>query len=120
MKPYFGLGVNSAFEDVMVLDQCLNSTRDNVPDAIRLYSEKRAKEAEALVSMSRKLDGGFVTFVLPLIIDSILSRMMPKIFGPNTISLLQNENLTFTQVRRRKRLDRVLQVSLDVKVLAYL
>ena len=55
---------------------------------------------------------GFFTFILPLIIDSILNRAFPFVFGPNTISLLQNEKLSFTRVLRKKRLDRLLQFAL--------
>lgn len=113
------MGVNSAFEDVMVLNDCLNDTKDNVTTALKLFSARRGKEAEALVSISRRLDGGFLTFVLPLILDKILSEKLPRIFAPNTITLLQNENLLFTQVRNRKRLDRVMQVALLGVVLSY-
>jgi len=32
---------------------------------------------------------GFLTFVLPLILDGIFHKAFPKVFGPNTIASLQ-------------------------------
>ena len=109
VKPYFGQGVNSCFEDVRVLDQALEKAGDNIPNALQIYSNTRARDTKALVQISRRLDGGFLTFVLPLIIDSIFNKICPQVFGRNTISMLQNENMTFSQVQWRKRFDRVLQ-----------
>ena len=67
------------------------------------------------LSMSAKLvcmiglDGGVFTFILPLIIDSLFHRFLPKIFSPNIITLIQNENLKYTTIRRMKRFDRIKQ-----------
>lgn len=109
VKPYFGQGVNSCFEDVRVLDKALEKAGDDVGNALQIYSKSRAADSKALVEISKRLDGGFLTFVLPLIIDSIFNKACPQLFGVNTISMLQNENLSFSQVQWRKRLDRVLQ-----------
>ena len=114
VKPYFGMGVNSAFEDVYYLDMALNKTNNDIPQAIKLYSKQRSHHAKALVEISRKLDGGFFVFVLPLIVDSILNRLLPWMFNPNTITCLQNDNWSFSEVQRRKRMDRIKQVGLGV------
>ena len=53
---------------------------------------------------------GFLTFVLPIILDSLFHSIAPKLFGPNTIAALQQDG-TFLQVRRRKRKDRLLQLA---------
>lgn len=111
VKPFFGLGVNSAFEDILVLKQSLDKTNDSIPKALQVYSKERAKEAKTMVEISKKLDGGFFQFVFPLIVDSIFHRIAPIVFKPNIISLIQNENLSYTQVRTRKRLDRVMQLA---------
>lgn len=117
VKPYFGLGVNTAFEDVAALDTALEEKGDNVEEAIELFSNRRAPEARTLVQISRKLDGGFLTFILPLIVDSILHKLLPQVFSPNTLASLQNENRTFTEIRNRKRMDRVMQVTTGLLVL---
>ena len=65
------------------------------------YSALRSSDTEAIVKMSERLDGGFFSFILPLIIDSILNKLAPSIFSPNTIRSLQNPEKTFSQVKRR-------------------
>ena len=116
VKPYFGLGVNSAFEDVAALDVALDKHGDDLELALAEYSGARAKEAKAMVQMSQRLDGpGIQTllfFVLPLIVDNVLHKSLPWLFSPNTLSSLQNEKRTFTDIRLRKRIDRIMQFSL--------
>lgn len=112
VKPYFGLGVNTAFEDVLALNNALEENADRLEEALSDFSKARGVEARNMVQISHRLDGGFLTFVLPLIIDNILHKAFPRVFSPNTLSSLQNEKVTFTQVRRRKRLDRFLQFTL--------
>eukprot|EP00597_Dinobryon_sp_UTEXLB2267_P018996 CAMPEP_0201111828 /NCGR_PEP_ID=MMETSP0812-20130820/76548_1 /ASSEMBLY_ACC=CAM_ASM_000668 /TAXON_ID=98059 /ORGANISM="Dinobryon sp., Strain UTEXLB2267" /LENGTH=478 /DNA_ID=CAMNT_0047374993 /DNA_START=108 /DNA_END=1540 /DNA_ORIENTATION=- len=109
VKPFFGLGVNSAFEDVAALGLALNRTNGLLAPALAEYSLLRAKEARALVQLSRVFDGSLVRFVLPLIVDSFCHRMLPSVFSPPTISLMQNEKFTYTMVQRRKAWERVLQ-----------
>ena len=113
VKPYFGLGVNSAFEDVTLLEECLDAAAgESWTTALAEFSERRAEDAEALVRISRGFDGGFLTFVLPLILDGIFHRAFPKVFMPNTIQMLQKEDWTFSRVARRKRAERVAQVGI--------
>ena len=109
VKPYFGQGVNSAFEDVIVLNKALENSNDDIGKAVALYSKMRAKDAEALVHMSKRLDGGFFVFILPLILDSLFNRALPFLFSTNTISFLQNEKVRFRDIRLKKRIDRVMQ-----------
>ena len=115
VKPYFGLGANSALEDVKVLEEAIDSTK-TMTEAVHEFSKRRASESKALVKISRELDRpgklGFVTFVLPLILDGIFHGAFPKIFSPNTISMLQKDEITFRDVQRIKRADRIGQVAL--------
>jgi hypothetical protein len=115
VKPYFGLGANSALEDVKFLADIISST-DSLSDAVHEYSRQRAAEAKALVRISRELDRpgaiGFVTFILPIILDSIFNGLAPNLFAPNIISMLQRPQYTFQEVARRKRLDRLAQVGI--------
>ena len=115
VKPYFGLGANSALQDVSILADCLDET-NSIAQAVHLYSRKQAPQAKQLVRLSRDLDRpgklGFITFVLPLILDSIFGKRFPKLFQPNVISMLQKEDWSFSRVARRKRWDRLVQVSM--------
>ena len=128
VKPYFGLGVNSAFEDVCVLDACLDEIAEiaagdatgdiSWTSALPLFSARRAADAKALVDISRGFDGGFLTFVLPLILDGVFHKALPNVFMPNTIQMLQKEDWTFSRVARRKRAERVAQVAILSTLLA--
>ena len=115
VKPYFGLGVNTAFEDIAALEQSL-VLKGSRQDALAHYSHLRGKEAMVIVQMSESFDrpglAGFLSFVLPLILDSIFNSAMPWLFKPNILTMLQLPDMTPSQVMRRKRLDRVMQVAL--------
>eukprot|EP01036_Dinobryon_divergens_P034822 gene34822-45048_t len=56
VKPFFGLGVNSAFEDIAVLDQAFDDADNNREKAFQLYTKARAEDTKALVEISSKLD----------------------------------------------------------------
>ncbi len=46
VKPYFGQGANSALEDVVVLDKCLDACGDDDPAAVaEAFTAARAEEA---------------------------------------------------------------------------
>jgi kynurenine 3-monooxygenase len=113
VKPYFGLGANSALEDVKLFGNYLSS-HEKISDAIQLFSRHRAPESKTLVRISRDLDRpgklGFIMFILPIILDSIFHKLAPRLFRPNVITMLQREAFTFQGLARRKRLDRMLQV----------
>jgi NADH dehydrogenase FAD-containing subunit len=68
-----------------------------------------------LVTISRELDRpgklGAITFIIPIILDAIFSKIAPKVFAPNIITMLQKDDMTFQQVARRKRIDRLLQIA---------
>mmetsp|Transcript_10577 Transcript_10577/g.13760 ORF Transcript_10577/g.13760 Transcript_10577/m.13760 type:complete len:600 (+) Transcript_10577:26-1825(+) len=115
VKPYFGLGANSALEDISVLGDVLSMSQGNISDGkvVQEFSRLRAKEAKSLVEISRNLDRpgklGVLTFIFPLIVDSIFNKLAPSIFAPNIFGMLQNDALTFESIQRRKRIDRVSQ-----------
>ncbi|CAE7660190.1 kmo [Symbiodinium sp. CCMP2592] len=117
VKPFFGLGLNSGFEDISVLDECLEEAGCDPHEALQLYSRRRAPEAKCLVECQRRFDQPTdlrfaLAFVLPLVLDSIFSKALPAIFGPSILALFQDGELSFTAARRRKRRDRALQVLL--------
>mmetsp|Transcript_47786 Transcript_47786/g.153949 ORF Transcript_47786/g.153949 Transcript_47786/m.153949 type:complete len:324 (+) Transcript_47786:707-1678(+) len=116
VKPYFGLGVNSAFEDVVVLGRCLDETGGRLDKALPLFSTKRAEEARALVesqyTLDQPADYRFVAkFLLPIILDNVFNKALPQVFSPNLIVMLQDEAYTFQEVRQKKALDRTLQAA---------
>eukprot|EP00980_Cylindrotheca_fusiformis_P030035 scaffold24233_cov117-Cylindrotheca_fusiformis.AAC.2 len=121
VKPYYGLGANSAMEDVCVLsdalDECQAASDQSdsaIPRAVKLFSKRRSGDSEALVTISRNMDRPgrmfFFTFLLPIILDGIFHKIAPHIFGPNIFGMFQRKDIGFKQIQRKKRLDRVVQL----------
>ena len=93
VKPYYGLGANTALEDVQVLSEVLdevaatttsnNEEEDVVPSAVKVFSDRRSGDAAALVTISRNMDRPgklfFVNFLLRLILDGIFHKMAPRV-----------------------------------------
>jgi hypothetical protein len=80
------------------------------------FSEERSPEIETLVRVSHDLDRpgmeGVFSFLVPIILDGIFSKAAPRLFLPNTITMLQDEEFSFNEVASRKRMDRAGQVLL--------
>jgi len=107
VKPYFGLGVNSAFEDIAVLEESLREHSNDLGSALKAYSISRANEAKALVEVSQHFDKGLLHFLVPLIADRVLHKLLPSLFSPPLLTLMQDERNGFVQVRRRKLRERL-------------
>ena len=116
VKPYFGLGANSALQDVKILGEILEKNENDLTSSVLEFSQRQSGEAKTMVRISRDLDRpgklGFITFVFPLILDSIFNGIAPQLFEPNVIAMLQKESLSFQQVAARKRLDRIGQAGI--------
>lgn len=116
VKPYFGMGANSALEDVLKLGAAIDRCNNDLTRAVVAFSEERAPEIETLVRVSHSLDqpgtAGVFSFLIPIIMDGIFSKLAPEIFMPNTITMLQDEEYSFREVASRKRIDRLGQVLL--------
>jgi kynurenine 3-monooxygenase len=135
VKPYYGLGANSAMEDIEMLSDAIDETtvavaeegndnddEETIPKAIQLFSNRRSGDSEALVMMSRNMDRPgkmfFITFILPIILDGMFHKIAPKIFGPNMFGMFQRKDIGFKQIQRKKRLDRTLQLAIIGSLLA--
>ncbi|CAK9043413.1 unnamed protein product [Durusdinium trenchii] len=125
VKPFFGLGLNSGFEDISVLDQCLGECDAELSKALPLYTRRRAPEAKCLVRCQRRFDQATdlafaLAFVLPIVLDSIFRKLLPSVFAPGLLALFQDGELSFTTAERRKRRDRILQAMIICGVLSLL
>jgi hypothetical protein len=80
------------------------------------FSARRAPDIETLVKVSRSLDRpgvqGVFTFLIPIILDGVFSKLLPTVFSPNIISMIQSEEITFQQAAKRKRMDRLGQLAI--------
>ena len=116
VKPYFGQGANSALEDVSILKRCLDESGDEPAAAARAFSAARGDDARALVRISRGFDRpgplGTARFLLPLLLDIQLNKLLPAVFSPPTLRGLQDERNSFIGLERRKRRERVVLLGL--------
>ena len=112
----FGLGANTALEDVQILSNIISTTPElpqNLHKVVSQFTKQRAADSRALVTLSRGMDRpgkiGTLRFVLPLIVDSVFHRAAPGIFAPGMFGMFQKEGVGFRQIQLRKRLDRAMQ-----------
>lgn len=104
--PDLGQGVNSALEDVCVLNQALSESDDDLDCALPLYESLRLPDTEALV---RLVQIGYpwqynqaplrsklwnINFLFRL----LLSKLLPFIFSPPAFFLIQNSQLSYKEI----------------------
>src|SRR5215216_256023 len=86
--PFYGQGMNAAFEDCVVLDGCLEEFRENRERAFAEYFRRRKKNADALADLAI---GNFVemrdktaskTFRAKKKLDHALEAALPGIYLP--------------------------------------
>lgn len=104
--PDIGQGVNSALEDVWVLNQALNECNNDLAQALPLYELRRSPDIKALIQLAQTAypwqynqDLGrkrlwFVNFILRL----FLSRVLPVLFSPPAFLLIQDHQLSYQQI----------------------
>ena len=86
--PFYGQGANAAFEDCIVLDECLRAFGDDTQRAFEEYELRRKRHADALAELAI---GNFLemrdktaskTFRLAKRAEKLLARMFPGRFVP--------------------------------------
>ncbi|HJQ46730.1 MAG TPA: NAD(P)/FAD-dependent oxidoreductase [Amycolatopsis sp.] len=104
--PFYGQGANCAFEDVVVLDECLNRTDGDWARALPLFEASRRTDTEAIAAMA--LDN-FVemrdkvaspVYRLGKRIEHALERALPGRYV-SRYELVSFTNTPYSQVRRR-------------------
>src|SRR5437868_8253490 len=116
--PFYGQGMNSAFEDCAVLDQCLAQFPDNRERAFAEYFSRRKENADALADLAVE---NFVemrdktasrAFRAKKKLDHLLEALLPGIYLPLYTMV------TFTRIpyvaaaQRARRQDRIVYASL--------
>src|SRR6266487_945473 len=86
--PFYGQGMNAAFEDCVVLDECLEKFADNRESAFAEYFERRKENADALADLAI---GNFIemrdktasrTFRAKKKLDHLLEAALPGTYLP--------------------------------------
>lgn len=121
--PFYGQGMNAAFEDCVVLDECLEKFPDNHERAFAEYFVRRKENADALADLAIE---NFIemrdktsskTFRAKKKLDHLLEAVLPGIYLPLYTMV------TFTRIpyaeaaRRAQRQDRIVYGTLIAAVI---
>ncbi|MEO0840094.1 MAG: NAD(P)/FAD-dependent oxidoreductase [Cyanobacteria bacterium J06643_5] len=124
--PDLGQGVNSALEDVFILNKALEKTKNNLSQALPLYESLRLQDTKALI---RLMQIGYpwqynqapirkklwnINFLLRL----SLSKILPFLITPPAFFLIQNHQLSYQEIlNKAERTTRILYVILVITFL---
>ena len=116
--PFYGQGMNAAFEDCAVLDECLDQFTDNRERAFAKYFSRRKENADALADLAL---GNFIemrdktaskTFRAKKKLDHFLEAALPGIYLP-LYTMVTFTRIPYAEAARRARLqDRIVYASL--------
>ncbi|MER7130968.1 FAD-dependent oxidoreductase [Streptosporangium saharense] len=106
--PFYGQGANCGFEDVVVLDQCLDETGGSWSSALSLYERRRKENADAIAEMAlenfTEMRDKVASPVFRLVkgIEHRLERALPGRYV-SRYELVSFSTVPYAQVRRRVR-----------------
>jgi len=111
--PFYGQGMNAAFEDCIVLDECLEKFPDNRERAFAEYFSRRKENADALADLAI---GNFIemrdktaskTFRAKKKLDHFLEGALPGMYLP-LYTMVTFTRIPYAEAARRARLqDRI-------------
>jgi kynurenine 3-monooxygenase len=104
--PDTGQGVNSALQDVCVLNEALSQTNDDLIRALPLYQSLRSPDLEPLIRLAQTSVPwqynqnriGKLLWSINFFIRLGLSRVLPFIYSPPSFFLLQNHQLSYREI----------------------
>ena len=107
--PDLGQGVNSGLEDVVLLNEALEATNDDLRVALPLLEERRLPDIRALC---RLMQFGFPyqynqkpliskLFSLNFVLRLVLNKILPFVFSKPAFFLIQDDTLSYTEVLRK-------------------
>jgi kynurenine 3-monooxygenase len=124
--PFYGQGMNAAFEDCVVLDECLAEFPDNREHAFAEYFAKRKVNADALAALAvhnfieMRDKTASKIFRAKKKLDHLLEGLLPGIYLP-LYTMVTFTRIPYAEAARRARLqDRIVYGSLALIILVVL
>jgi kynurenine 3-monooxygenase len=124
--PFYGQGMNAAFEDCVVLDECLEKFSDNRERAFAEYFVRRKENADALANLAI---GNFIemrdktaskTFRAKKKLDHLLEALLPGIYLP-LYTMVTFTGIPYAKAARRARhQDRIIYAALILLAMSIL
>ena len=116
--PFYGQGMNAAFEDCVVLDECLEKFPDNREHAFAEYFVRRKENTDALADLAvdnfieMRDKTASRTFRAKKKLDHLLEGLLPGIYLP-LYTMVTFTRLPYSEAARRARLqDRMVYAGL--------
>ena len=121
--PFYGQGMNAAFEDCVVLDECLAEFPDNRERAFAEYFSRRKENADALAALAvhnfieMRDKTASKTFRAKKKLDHLLEGLLPGIYLP-LYTMVTFTRIPYAEAARRARLqDRIVYGSVVILIL---
>ena len=124
--PFYGQGMNAAFEDCVVLDECLQEFAKDRERAFAEYFSRRKENADALADLAI---GNFIemrdktasrTFRAKKKLDHLLEAALPGVYLP-LYTMVTFTRIPYAQAARRARLqDRIVYVIFAILIVVLL
>jgi kynurenine 3-monooxygenase len=122
--PFYGQGMNAAFEDCVLLDECLAEFPDNRERGFAEYFSRRKKNADALAALAvhnfieMRDKTASKTFRVKKKLDHALEGLLPGIYLP-LYTMVTFTRMPYAQAAQRARLqDRIVYASLITSAIA--
>ena len=122
--PFYGQGMNAAFEDCVMLDECLQKFPDNRERAFAEYFSRRKENADALADLAI---GNFIemrdktasrAFRAKKKLDQLLEASLPGIYLP-LYTMVTFTRIPYAEAAHRARLqDRIVYSSLGAAIVS--
>ena len=104
--PDIGQGVNSALEDIYQIHEILAATQDNLSQALPRYQNLRQPDIKALIRLAQisypwQYNQDLLQkrlWSLNFFLRLLLNRLFPFLFNPHSILLIQNHELSYSEI----------------------
>ncbi|PNH10362.1 Kynurenine 3-monooxygenase [Tetrabaena socialis] len=130
VTPVFGQGANSALESCLVLDKALTAANGDLDALPKKFSDSRLADAHALYELDRKaysffrrkgpFDPDFVQLLAHVILGTVLSKIVPFLYGPKPALLQLGSGIPYSQITAAVARDAKLAVVLGVALVLLL